>query len=177
MTGRPGADRDTADDPLALVFLSSYGDCVRFATGMFGDRVGAEDAVQDAFVRLWGNPPRMHDAAAAQSYVFRTIVKMARHRYRRDARRREVEATAVSIPVPFVIDVELRLDVRAALSALPARRRACVLMRYTLDLTERETASALGLAVGTVKSQTHKGLRQLAEQLREPIDFEDANDD
>ena len=62
-------------------------------------------------------------------------------------------------------DVALSIDIRSALQALPPRRRACVLMRYVLDYTERETADALRISVGTVKSQTHKALRQLREPL------------
>ena len=54
---------------------------------------------------------------------------------------------------------------RAALATLPARRRACVVLRYYLDLTEADTAAALGISTGTVKSQTHKALAQLREQL------------
>jgi RNA polymerase sigma factor (sigma-70 family) len=53
------------------------------------------------------------------------------------------------------------VDVRAALERLPMRRRACVILRHSLDLSERETADALGVSIGTVKSQTSKGLADL----------------
>jgi RNA polymerase sigma factor (sigma-70 family) len=48
---------------------------------------------------------------------------------------------------------------------LSLRKRACVLLRYYADFSERETADALGISVGTVKSQTSKALRQLALEL------------
>jgi len=148
---------------LASVFLASYGDCLRFALGMLGDRLAGEEAVQDAFLRLWARPPLLNDPLAAKAYVFRTIVNMGRSRQRRDAHRRVLEPA-----VPDQLDdndVALSIDIRAALQALPARRRACVLMRYVLDYTERETADALRISIGTVKSQTHKALRQLREPL------------
>jgi hypothetical protein len=45
------------------------------------------------------------------------------------------------------------------------RKRECVVLRYLLGMSEAETADLLGISVGTVKSQTHKGLRQLRERL------------
>jgi len=49
---------------------------------------------------------------------------------------------------------------------MPARKRACVVLRYYYGLSERETAETLGIAVGTVKSQSSRGLEELAAHLR-----------
>jgi RNA polymerase sigma factor (sigma-70 family) len=59
------------------------------------------------------------------------------------------------------------LDVRTALRRLPYRRRACVVLRYAFDLPEQEVAAVLGISVGTVKSQTSRGAKQLAEILQD----------
>jgi RNA polymerase sigma factor (sigma-70 family) len=160
---RPATAQEGSRDALASVFLASYRDCLRFAIGMLGDRLTGEDAVQDAFVRLWARPPLLDDPLAAKAYVLRTIVNMGRSRQRREAHRRALEQ-AIEEGTDEK-DVALSVDVRAALEALPTRRRACVLMRYVLDYTERETADALHISLGTVKSQTHKALRQLREPL------------
>jgi RNA polymerase sigma factor (sigma-70 family) len=160
---RPATTQERSRDALASVFLASYRDCLRFALGMLGDRSAGEEAVQDAFLRLWARPPLLNDPLAAKAYVFRTIVNMGRSRQRRDAHRRVLEP-AVADRVDDR-DIALSVDIRMALLALPTRRRACVLMRYVLDYTERETADALGVSIGTVKSQTHKALRQLREPL------------
>jgi RNA polymerase sigma factor (sigma-70 family) len=48
-----------------------------------------------------------------------------------------------------------------ALARLPRRKRACVVLRYYLDLSEADTAAALGISVGTVKSQTSRALQRL----------------
>jgi RNA polymerase sigma factor (sigma-70 family) len=159
---RSAPAQERSRDALASVFLASYGDCLRFALGMLGDRSAGEDAVQDAFVRLWDRPPLLDDPQAAKAYVFRTIVNMGHSRQRRDARRRVLEPAVREVDDS---DVALSIDVRAALQSLPTRRRACVLMRYVLDYTERETADALRVSIGTVKSQTHKALRQMREPL------------
>jgi DNA-binding NarL/FixJ family response regulator len=55
-----------------------------------------------------------------------------------------------------------------AVAALSPRKRACVVLRYLAGMTEAQTAQTLGITPGTVKSQTHKALRQLRQQLSEP---------
>jgi DNA-directed RNA polymerase specialized sigma24 family protein len=62
-------------------------------------------------------------------------------------------------------DAAVVLDVRAALTRLPFRKRTCVVMRHALDLSEKDTAAALGISVGTVKSQTSKGMAELERLL------------
>ena len=57
------------------------------------------------------------------------------------------------------------VDVRAALDRLPFRKRACVILRHAFDLSEKETALALGISVGAVKSQTSKGMAELERVL------------
>lgn len=58
-------------------------------------------------------------------------------------------------------DMAAVLDVRTALARLPFRKRACVVLRHAFDLSEKDTAAALGISVGTVKSQTSKGMAEL----------------
>jgi RNA polymerase sigma factor (sigma-70 family) len=67
-------------------------------------------------------------------------------------------------------DVPAIVDIRAALQRLPMRKRACVVLRFAFDLSEQETARALGISVGTVKSQTSKGMAMLQKALREGSD-------
>jgi RNA polymerase sigma factor (sigma-70 family) len=62
------------------------------------------------------------------------------------------------------------LDLRHAIAALTPHKRACVVLRYLSGMTEVQTAQILGVSPGTVKSQTHKALRQLREYLAEPAD-------
>jgi RNA polymerase sigma factor (sigma-70 family) len=62
-------------------------------------------------------------------------------------------------------DLAANTDVRAALALLPVRKRACVILRHYYGLSERETAATLGISVGTVKSQTSRGVAELAALL------------
>lgn len=57
------------------------------------------------------------------------------------------------------------VDVQEALRRLPFRKRACVVLRHAFDLSEKDTALALGVSVGTVKSQTSKGMAELQRLL------------
>jgi DNA-directed RNA polymerase specialized sigma24 family protein len=57
------------------------------------------------------------------------------------------------------------VDVQEALRRLPFRKRACVVLRHAFDLSEKDTALALGISVGTVKSQTSKGMAELQRSL------------
>jgi DNA-directed RNA polymerase specialized sigma subunit, sigma24 homolog len=62
-------------------------------------------------------------------------------------------------------DVAGAVDVQEALRRLPFRKRACVVLRHAFDLSEKDTALALGISVGTVKSQTSKGMAELKRLL------------
>jgi DNA-directed RNA polymerase specialized sigma24 family protein len=57
--------------------------------------------------------------------------------------------------------VEDRLTLDGFVRAQPPRQRAVIVMRYYLDLSEADTAAALGCVVGTVKSQSTKAMRRL----------------
>ena len=59
---------------------------------------------------------------------------------------------------------------------LPVRQRAAIVLRYYEDLTEAQTADAMGCAVGTVKSQVSAGLSKLRERLGDDPDLLPLND-
>jgi RNA polymerase sigma-70 factor (sigma-E family) len=134
----------------------------RTAVLLTGDHQRAEDLVQDALTKVavrWrrlrdGNP----DGYARQVIVRANISWWRKHR-------REVVADAGgSMSTPGgERGVDRRLMLDQALGALTPRQRATVVLRFYDDLTERDTAEALGVSVGTVKSQTHLALRRLRE--------------
>jgi RNA polymerase sigma factor (sigma-70 family) len=63
---------------------------------------------------------------------------------------------------------EARLDLQQALRALPAGKRAVLVLRYLEDLPEAQVADLLGCSIGTVRSQTHKAITQLRAVLAPP---------
>jgi RNA polymerase sigma-70 factor (sigma-E family) len=158
--GESDADREAL---AAHLFSTHANGLLRLAVLLAGDRGVGEELVQEAFLRfLRASDPI--DPAAGYAYLRTSVVNLARSRWRRkllELRHRSHTATeAMDVP-----DAAGKVDLMRALAGLSARRRACVVLRYYADLSVEETARVLGIAPGTVKSQTHKALSQLAEQL------------
>lgn len=139
----------------------------RLAYLLTGDRTAADDLAADTFLAAWRQWDRVWSLDQPLAYVRRILVNLAATRIRRLTRERSrLSLFHVSDrDAPAGPDGAAVLDVRAALGRLPARRRACVVLRHALDLSEAEVAQILGISVGTVKSQTSKGVAQLQKQL------------
>ena len=124
----------------------------------------ARDALQEAMVRAWRDLPGLRDTDRFDAWLHRLTVNAcldaARHRRRRVI---EVELTpTVDIPVPDGSGSRAERDeLDAALRGLEPELRAIVVLHYYLELTLPETAHALGLPVGTVKSRLHRALAAL----------------
>ncbi|GAB2689097.1 SigE family RNA polymerase sigma factor [Thalassiella azotivora] len=138
------------------------GSLSRLAYLLLGDRDAADDLAADALLAAWRQWDTVCDVEQPTAYLRRVVVNMAASRVRSAARERrrmrlfQRDATAAVQHDPAAV-----VDVQDALRRLPARRRACVVLRYAFDLPEDEVARTLGVAVGTVKSQTSKGAAQL----------------
>ena len=127
---------------------------------MTGDRTLAEDLVQDAFVRVLG---RFHDLRRRDAfwwYLRRTIVNLSTSHFRRRrverawlARQRPEESS----PAPH--DLGERDLLRRARMTLRTDQRAAIVLRFHEDLSEADTAEALGMPLGTVKSTVSQGSR------------------
>jgi len=159
------ADRSTAEAAVGHLFAVHSEQLLRMAVLLTGDRQVAEELVQEAFAHLWQRWPSLHDQAASLGYLRVTLVNLARSSFRRRAlelRHRVVPAATVGL-----LDMAVRVDVLRALARLPMRKRACLVLRFYADLSEMETARLLGVSVGTVKSQTHRGLARLGQLLKD----------
>jgi RNA polymerase sigma-70 factor (sigma-E family) len=160
----PGLDgRDPREAEVAAVFHAHRQYFVRLAWLMTSDAARAEELVQEAFVKAWRNWGRLRSQQAAVAYVRAAVVNQARMSLRR--RLVEQRHQAAGLLDAFQPAVGRDLDLERTLGSLPPRRRACVVLRYYADLTEREMADTLGISVGTVKSQTSRALRQLQQAL------------
>lgn len=152
-------------EALALLYERYYVELVRLAFSLTGDWGVAEELAQEAFVRAWRSWANIRDQQAAPAYLRTTVVNLARKALRRRSRERVAWQDADG---PRTADPGTNIDLLRALACLPVRKRACVVLRFYLDLSEADTAAALGVSVGTVKSQTAKALRRLEELLAEP---------
>ena len=143
---------------------------VKLAVLMTGDQPTAEDVVQDAFLGLCRRWQALHDTDKALGYLRSSVLNGCRSVHRVRYRRRGI---AVDPPEPVgsaeaeAMLGEAHREVLAALRRLPHRQREAVVLRYYLDMTEEQTARAMGVARGTVKSSTSRGLSALARMLKE----------
>ncbi|MFD3722332.1 SigE family RNA polymerase sigma factor [Streptomyces sp. NPDC058674] len=148
-------------------FERHYSELARFAHLMTGETDAADDLAADALLALWQRWDRLRAADHPLAYARGVVANMARERIRSAVRERRRIALFWSRNPEKVDgpDVAAVLDVRAALARLPFRKRACVVLRHAFDLSEKDTALALGISVGTVKSQTSKGMAELERML------------
>lgn len=129
----------------------------RVAYRLLGERMAAEDVAGEALARAYARWSSVADHAEAWVVTVATNLAL-------DAGRRRTKAALgrMKLIEEVTVDhVELRLDLQRALRALPRRQREVVALRFLLDLSEEDTASALELAVGTVKSHASRGLSRL----------------
>jgi len=158
---------DDRDELIAVLYHRHRSELVRLAIGMTGDVGVAEEITQEAFARLLSRWRTLRDQQSAPAYLRRVVINEARAGWRR-RRRWESRTILAADRLEFDdVDVVEHQAMLAALSELPAGKRACLLLRFYADLSEAQTAATLGVTVGTVKSQTAKGLRQL-QRLLEP---------
>jgi RNA polymerase sigma-70 factor (sigma-E family) len=157
--------RPSRREALVVLYERHYAELVRLAFALTSDWGLAEELAQEAFVRAWHNWASIRDPHAAPAYLRTIVVNLARGSLRRRLRERRAWRDADD---PHSPDPGDSVDLLRALARLPARKRACVVLRYYLDLSEADTAAALGVSVGTVKSQTAKALQRLERLLAEP---------
>lgn len=160
-------DGDGGTTEVSALFRARYPEMVRLA-----DLLGAddpEDIAQEAFARLIRKYGSLRDPAAALAYVRASVCNLTRNRHRhlRVVRLRTPAARPEDSSEQAVILREDHREVLAALAGLPPRRREAIVLRYWLDLSEREIAAAMGVSPGTVKSNVSRGLAALAAALRE----------
>lgn len=156
-----------AQEDFTIFFERHHRELSRLAYLLTGDHLAADDLTADTFVATWRQWDQVRATDRPSAYVRRVLVNLAATRIRRLTRERR------RLPLFHVSEVDTVtgpdgaavLDIRAALQKLPTRRRACVVLRHALDLSEAEVARTLGISVGTVKSQTSKGLAQLRHHL------------
>lgn len=132
----------------------------RMAFLMCGDWARAEDLVQTALLRMYGKWHRI-DPAGVDAYARQVITRLAIDDSRRAYRRSEVTSSDVPDRPASHREPTAGLDVRAALQRLSATHRAVLVLRFYLDLSIADTAAALSVGEGTVKSQTSRGLTAL----------------
>ena len=158
------------------IVRAHQGIAFRTAYLLSGNAADAEEAAQDAFVKAYRALGRFRRGAPLRPWLLRIVANEAKNR-RRAAGRREALALreaaenrpggAVPSPEAALLSGEERERLLAAVERLPDEQRDAIACRYFLELSEAETAAALGIRRGTVKSRLSRGLERLRAELGE----------
>lgn len=144
---------------------------------MLGESGAAEEAVQDAFLRVWRraatfDPSRGSVRSWLMTIVHHCAIDLHRKRASGPTIVAGLDEIAEHTPAPDTwSEVSARLDqdrVRAAVAQLPQEQRRAIELAYFDGLTHREIAERDGLPLGTVKGRLRLGLQRLYTSLAEP---------
>jgi RNA polymerase sigma-70 factor (sigma-E family) len=141
----------------------------RVAYAICGDWHQADDLLQIAFTKLYVAWPRLRREGAEDAYVRQIILRSHIDETRRPHRRETPGLDGHDSTAREPLPVEERSALFEALQELPLMQRKVVVLRHWLGLDVRETARELGLAEGTVKSHSSRGLATLQKALGEAI--------
>lgn len=153
------------------LYADHYRSLVKLASMYLDDIETAEEVTQDAFVKMLGGRYRVapgSEAAYLRSAVLNGARSMLRKRRVRRLHRPDEPGTAPAAEVGGIAGAE-HDRVMTAIRALPEKQAAVLILRYYLDLSEREIAETLGIAQGSVKSHAHRGLAKLGGLLTEEV--------
>lgn len=132
----------------------------RSAWLLTGDAQRAEDLVQTTLVKCWRRWDQIATDGSIDGYVRRALITTYTD-WRRRKWTGEVPTAVLADGLTADADLAVRRDVLSALAQLPHGQRAVIVLRFYDDLTEAQTAAALGVSVGTVKSQAARALKAL----------------
>ncbi len=159
-----------ADEAVTSLYAAHYRSLVRLSALLLRDVGEAEEVVQDAFVAMHGGWKRLRDADKALAYLRQAVLNRSRSALRRRAVR-EKHSPAPPSYVPSAEHQALLTEdhhtIVAALRTLPERQREAIVLRYYADLSEADTALAMGVSRGAVKSHTSRGMSALRKNLEQ----------
>lgn len=170
------------DEAISALYAAHWRGLVRLAWLLVHDQQVAEDVAQEAFVATYRRWSSLRSADAGLAYLRAATVNGARSALRkRGVRERYAAAQSAAPDVTRLVDSaettamssSQRTEVLAVLADLPMRQREVLVLRYYLDLSESDIASALGVSRGAVKSHASRGISTLRARLAAVASLED----
>jgi RNA polymerase sigma-70 factor (ECF subfamily) len=148
----------------------------RTAYAVTGSAADAEDAAQEGFVKAFRALDRFRPGAELRPWLLRIVGNEARNRVRSSGRRHQLElrltegfrpGDAAPSPEAVAVESDERRRLLALVNGLSEDDRLVVTSRYFLELSGEETAAALGIPEGTVKSRLSRALARLRARVEE----------
>jgi len=146
----------------------------RTAYVITGSAAEAEDAAQEAFVKAYRGLGSFRTGASPRPWLLRIVANEARNRVRSASRRQRLElrlaegfrqGDAAPSPEAAAVEADERRRLIGLVNALDESDRLVIASRYLLELSGEETAAALGIPEGTVKSRLSRALARLRERV------------
>jgi len=170
-------------DDTAFGGLVALHEEVAFRTAylVLGDASEAEDAAQEAFVKVHRSLGRFRDGEPFRPWLLAIVGNTARNRRRSRGRRMALQLraeaasdrTTAPSPEAQILDAERRRRILDAVNGLRPDDRLVIGARYFLDLSEAETAALAGIAPGAVKSRLSRARARLARELGDSAEWTD----
>lgn len=149
-----------------VLFDRHYRSLRGLAFVMLGDAARAEEIVMEAYLKAFSGWARLRGMDHPHAYLRQIVVNLCRAKFRREKIELRVNALVHRREETWwEPSRDLRMDLWAAVRTLPERQRACIVLRYLEDMTEREIADAIECSIGTVKSQLSKARAKLEREL------------
>jgi RNA polymerase sigma factor (sigma-70 family) len=154
----PAGAQSDADQAITAIYGTEYRSLVQLAAVLVGDVGIAEEVVQDSFVAMYGAWGRLRDRDKALAYLRRRVISRSRSALRQGM---VADGTAPK-PQPGImpsaeqgaITQPERSAVISAMHTLSPRQREALMLRFYLDLSERQAASAMGISLGAANYHT-----------------------
>jgi RNA polymerase sigma-70 factor (ECF subfamily) len=178
-------DRAKAGDRAALdeLLVAMRPRALAAALKVLHNRDDAEDAVQDAFLKVWRCLAAFEGRASFSTWIHRIVTNASLDLLRKSTSRSETaertdgqevaltdgEPSNQETPESELCGYEIQMLVRTAVAALPAAHRQAVELREFEDCSYQEMAELIQCPVGTVMSRLHHARHKLADDLRAPL--------
>jgi RNA polymerase sigma-70 factor, ECF subfamily len=176
------ADKEQRDRDFSELYKAHLRDVYSYAYYRIGNHHDAEDITEQTFLQAYRHferAQRESDGRPLRPWLIRIAHNLAANYYRDRSRKPQThldDAAIISAPLDTERVVEGREEVKevlAGVSKLPDDRREALIMRFALDMDNREIARALGRSEGATKVLIHRAIRQLEQGLDEDEEVSD----
>ena len=165
----PADAQSDAEQAITAIYGTEYRSLVRLAAVLVGDVGIAEEVVQDSFVAMYGAWSRLRDRGKALAYLRQRVISRSRSALRQgmaaDGNAPKPKPGIMPSAEQGAITQPQRSAVTSAMQTLSPRQREALMLRFYLDLSERQAASAMGISLAAANYHTARARAALLSVL------------